>query len=70
MVPLIVVFLIGRGSDSLWPYVLGVGLTIALIGTFPMRLGMSVGADYLISCHSGNYGQTSNPAAGDPSDPA
>ncbi len=48
MVPLVVVFFVGRGSESGWPYVFGVFLGVTLVATFPHRLGLSVALDYRI----------------------
>jgi len=48
MVPLVVVFFIGRGAGTSLPYAFGVFLAIALIVTFPHRMGISVALDYHI----------------------
>lgn len=52
MVPLIVVFLVGRGAESIWPYVFGTVLAVGLIITFPHRMGISVALDYRVRTHS------------------
>jgi hypothetical protein len=61
MVPLIVVFLIGQGSHSIWPYVFGIVLAIGLVVTFPHRLGVSVAIDYLIRSNSGDLSNRPSP---------
>lgn len=52
MVPLVVVFFVGQGANSRWPYVFGALLAVALIATFPHRMGLSVALDYLIRTKS------------------
>lgn len=52
MVPLIVVFLIPQNPNVIWPYFFGGALAIALIGTFPHRMGISVAIEYLIRRNS------------------
>mgnify|MGYP001270274084 FL=1 len=59
MVPLVVVFFIGRGAGAVWPYVFGVFLAVTLIVTFPHRMGLSVALDYHIRRHSGDLSGSS-----------
>ena len=48
MVPLIAVFLVTQNAKVLWPYFFGGALTIALIVTFPHRMGLSIALEYRI----------------------
>lgn len=54
MVPLIVVFLVGQGAGSWWPYVFGSLLAIGLIASFPHRMAMAVALDYRVRTSSGD----------------
>ena len=54
MVPLIAVVLVTQNSEVVWPYYFGGALAIALILTFPHRMGLSVAAEYHIRRSSGD----------------
>ena len=57
MVPLVVVFLIPQDSRVVWPYFFGGTLAIALVATFPYRMGISVALEYRIRLNSGDLSQ-------------
>ncbi len=40
--------------DSVWMYIVGIGLALALVLTLPHRTGMSVAFDYMIRRKSGD----------------
>jgi uncharacterized protein (DUF983 family) len=48
MVPIVVIFFIGMGANSNWPYVLGGLLLATFILTFPHRMALSLALDYRI----------------------
>jgi uncharacterized protein (DUF983 family) len=52
IVPLITLFFIGRGAGSIWPYLFGIFLVIALVLTFPHRIGVTIALDYRIRLSS------------------
>jgi uncharacterized protein (DUF983 family) len=55
IIPLIVMFfLIPRDPHSVGTYLLGGGLLVVLICTFPHRIGMSLAFDYMIRRKSGD----------------
>ncbi|MBC8094382.1 MAG: DUF983 domain-containing protein [Akkermansiaceae bacterium] len=52
MVPLVVVFLIPQNPNVIWPYCFGGVLAVALVVTFPHRMGIGVAIEYLIRRNS------------------
>ena len=54
MVPLIAVVLVTQSAKVIWPYFFGGALAIALILTFPHRMGISVAMEYHIRRKSGD----------------
>ena len=54
MVPLIAVVLVTQSTKVTWPYYFGGALAVALVLTFPHRMGLSVALEYHIRRTSGD----------------